>query len=72
MIYDVCVVGQVVKDYNFFHSKGKKFVSSPGGAGFYSSYIYNLLGTLILTMLTIIMNFEIIKRLLTLKNKTIQ
>ena len=26
MIYDVCVVGQIVKDYNFLPGKGKRFV----------------------------------------------
>ena len=43
--FDVCVVGQIVKDYNFLPlKKGKGFVKSPGGTAFYSTHTYHLLG----------------------------
>lgn len=42
--FDVCVIGQIVKDYNFLSVKGKKFVTSPGGTAFYSTHAYHLLG----------------------------
>ena len=42
--FDVCVIGQIVKDYNFLPSKGKRFVKSPGGTAFYSTHAYHLLG----------------------------
>ena len=37
---DVCVIGQIVKDYNFL--KGKKYPPkiSAGGTGYYSAYTY--------------------------------
>ena len=44
MIYDVCVVGQIVKDYNFIYNNPKKFVVLPGGSAFYSAISYNSLG----------------------------
>ena len=42
--FDVCVIGQIVKDYNFLPLKGKKFVKSPGGTAFYSTHAYHFLG----------------------------
>jgi len=42
--FDVCVIGQIVKDYNFLPLKGKRFVKSPGGTAFYSTHAYHFLG----------------------------
>jgi len=42
--FDVCVVGQIVKDYNFLPIKGKKCVKLAGGTAFYSTQAYNVLG----------------------------
>ena len=42
--FDVYVVGQIVKDYNFLSVKGKKFVKASGGTAFYSTHAYHLLG----------------------------
>jgi len=42
--FDVCVVGQIVKDYNFLPAKGKRFIKLPGGTAFYSTQAYNVLG----------------------------
>jgi len=42
--FDVCVVGQIVKDYNFLPTKGKRFIKLPGGTAFYSTQAYNVLG----------------------------
>ena len=42
--FDVYVVGQIVKDYNFLSVKGKKFIKTPGGTAFYSTHAYHLLG----------------------------
>ena len=41
---DVCVIGQIVKDYNYL--KGKKYPPkiSAGGTGYYSTYTYYNLG----------------------------
>lgn len=43
-MFDVCVIGQIVKDYNYL--KGKKYPPkiSAGGAGYYSTYTYYNLG----------------------------
>ena len=43
-MFDVCVIGQIVKDYNYL--KGKKYPPkiSAGGTGYYSSYTYYNLG----------------------------
>ena len=43
-LFDVCVVGQIVKDYNFLPAKGKRFIKLPGGTAFYSTQAYNVLG----------------------------
>ena len=43
-LFDVCVVGQIVKDYNFLPAKGKRFIKLPGGTAFYSTEAYNVLG----------------------------
>ena len=32
--YDVCIIGQIVKDYNFLPVKGKKCVKLAGGTAF--------------------------------------
>ena len=42
--FDVCVIGQIVKDYNYL--KGKKYPPklSAGGTGYYSTYTYYNLG----------------------------
>ena len=42
--FDVCVIGQIVKDYNFLPVKGKKCVKLAGGTAFYSTQAYNVLG----------------------------
>ena len=42
--FDVCIVGQIVKDYNFLPVKGKKCVKLAGGTAFYSTQAYNVLG----------------------------
>ena len=42
--FDVCIVGQIVKDYNFLPAKGKRFIKLPGGTAFYSTQAYNVLG----------------------------
>jgi len=42
--FDACVVGQIVKDYNFLPAKGKRFIKLPGGTAFYSTQAYNVLG----------------------------
>ena len=43
-MFDVCVIGQIVKDYNYL--KGKKYPPkiSAGGTGYYSTYTYYNLG----------------------------
>ena len=43
-MFDVCVIGQIVKDYNYL--KGKRYPPkiSAGGAGYYSTYTYYNLG----------------------------
>ena len=43
-MFDVCVIGQIVKDYNYL--KGKKYPPkiSAGGTAYYSSYTYYNLG----------------------------
>ena len=43
-MFDVCVIGQIVKDYNYL--KGKKYPPkiSAGGTGYYSTYAYYNLG----------------------------
>ena len=43
-LFDVCVVGQIVKDYNFLPAKGKRFIKLPGGTAFYSTHAYHVLG----------------------------
>jgi len=42
--FDACVIGQIVKDYNFLPVKGKKCVKLAGGTAFYSTQAYNVLG----------------------------
>ena len=43
-MFDVCVIGQIVKDYNYL--KGQKYPPkiSAGGTGYYSTYTYYNLG----------------------------
>jgi hypothetical protein len=43
-MFDVCVIGQIVKDYNYL--KGKKYPPkiSAGGTGYYSTYTYYNIG----------------------------
>ena len=42
--FDACVIGQIVKDYNFLPVKGKKCVKLAGGTAFYSTQTYYTLG----------------------------
>ncbi|MBO6493415.1 MAG: hypothetical protein HVK28_02850 [Pelagibacteraceae bacterium] len=42
--FDACVIGQIVKDYNFLPVKGKKCVKLAGGTAFYSTHAYYTLG----------------------------
>jgi len=43
-MFDVCVIGQIVKDFNYLRGKRSVPKIAPGGTSFYSTYSYYSLG----------------------------